>query len=229
MYLFLLSIFIHEAGHVIFGLLVGFKNTIIHIYPFGGISIFNIDLNTKIYKEFISLLGGIIFQLLFLLLVYKLYNMGYVTNHVYILINKINYLLISFNFMPILPLDGGRLLNLLFDYLFPYKLSYKISIFISIIFVFIFLFSNISIFRIILCMFLIKSIIIEIKNINIKYNNFLFERYIHNYKFYNIKVINNINYFKRDYYHIINSVMEEVYLSNLFDKRECSMLKYSCL
>ena len=72
MYIFLLIIFIHECGHAIFGLLVGFYHPIINIYPFGGLTIFNEELNTSIYKEFISLIGGIIFQILFFLL--SLYN-----------------------------------------------------------------------------------------------------------------------------------------------------------
>ena len=115
MYLFLITIFIHEYGHFLFGLLVGYKNTIINIYPFGGITQFNTDLNTPIYKEFISLIGGLLFQIVFLILINKLFYFGYITNHVYIILSRINFILISFNFMPVLPLDGGRLLFLIIE------------------------------------------------------------------------------------------------------------------
>ena len=47
---------------------------------------------------------------------------------------------------------------------------------------------------------------------------FLFERYKNNYSFKKIKRINNLNKFKRDYYHIINGVTERKYLSKLFDR-----------
>ena len=226
MYLFLITIFIHEYGHFLFGQLVGYKNTIINIYPFGGITQFNTDLNTPIYKEFISLIGGLIFQILFILVINKMYHFGYITNHVYIILNRINYLLISFNFMPILPLDGGKLFGIILDCFLPYKTSNIISIIISIIFTLIFLLSNISLFRIILSIFLIKSIALELINLKYKYNKFLFERYINKYNFKRIKFINSINCFKRDYNHFINNVYERKYLRNLFDKRGGSMLKY---
>ena len=226
MYLFLLIVFIHEYGHYIFGLLVGLKKTVINIYPFGGITIFNTDLNISILKEFISLIGGLVFQLLFFFIVSLFFNNGFITNHVYFIIKRINYILISFNFMPILPLDGGRLLNIFLDIFLPYKISNKITIFISILFIILFLCFHISVFRIVLGLFLIKCIIVEFKNINIKYNRFLFERYLNNYDFNRIRYIKNINYFKRDYIHFINNVYERKYLSNLFDKTNGSMLKY---
>ena len=226
MYLFLISIFVHEYGHFLFGLLVGYNNTIINIYPFGGITIFNTELNTPLYKEFISLIGGLIFQIIFMFLIYKLYNYGLITNHVYIIINRINFILISFNFMLITPLDGGRLLNIILQLFLPYKLSNIICIIVSSIFVIIFLISSISLFRILLCLFLIKNIIFEVINLENKYYSFLYERYINKYNFKRIVFINNINYFKRDCIHFINNVYERNYLSKLFDKRTENMLKY---
>ena len=226
MYLFLISIFIHEWGHFLFGLFVKYNHTEIHIYPFGGITIFNTDLNTPIYKEFISLLGGIIIQSFFLILVYYFYNYGFITSHVYTLINRINFIIISFNFMPILPLDGGKLMNLIFDIIFSYRLSNIISIIISVIFIVVFLISNISLFRIILSIFLIKCIIIETINFKNKYNKFLYERYVNNYNFKRVKIIKSINCFKRDCVHLINNVYERNYLAKLFDKRTVNMLKY---
>ena len=121
MYLFLLIIIIHEIGHVIFGYFVNFKYSTIIIYPFGGLTIYNEELNINSNKELISLLGGIIFQILFYLLILLLYNNLFITDHVFMIIKKINILLISFNFLPILPHDGGRLLCSILEKLFPYK------------------------------------------------------------------------------------------------------------
>ena len=45
MYLLLLTIFIHESGHYFFSSLVGFKYKEIIIYPFGGLTLYNEDLN----------------------------------------------------------------------------------------------------------------------------------------------------------------------------------------
>ena len=217
MYLFLLIIFIHESGHYIFSKIVNFKYSKIIIYPFGGLTLYNEDLNVSSNKELFSLLGGILFQLLFFLLIVKLFYLGFVTYRVYSIIKRINFLLISFNFMPIIPLDGGKLLNIILDKIFSYRTSNIISLIISMIFIVIFLVFNKTYYSIILSIFLIKSIYIELNNINIKYNKFILERYLNNYNFKKIKIIDNINKLKRDNYHIINNEFERNYLQNLFD------------
>ena len=217
-FLLLLIIFTHESGHYIFSKIININPKEIIIYPFGGITIYEVDLNIKISKELIILLGGIIFQLIFLLLIINLYYYGYITYRVFSVIKRINYILISFNFLPILPLDGGRLLNLILDKVFCYKISNIITIIISFLFIILFIFIDISVFRILLGLFLIKSIYIEISNIDFKYNKFLIERYINNYSFKKTIRINNIKRFKRDYYHIINGVKEHDFLNKLFDR-----------
>lgn len=217
-YLFLLTIFIHESGHYFFSIIVKFKFDKIIIYPFGGITLYNEELNVSINKELFVLIGGITFQLLFLMLIYFLYNNGIVNIRVFEIIRKINILLIQFNFLPILPLDGGKLINLIFDKIFSYRLSNILSIIVSIVFIIIFSILNKTFFALILVLFLIKSIIIEVNNLKYKYNKFLIERYIKKYNFKKLKHINNKYKFKRDYYHVINGIMENKYLSNLFDR-----------
>jgi len=218
-FLFLLIILIHEFGHLLFGCFLKLKNIEIILYPFGGITNYNCELNISIKKEFFCLIGGVLFQILFYILVIYLNNLDLLNASTYNKIHNIHIALLYFNFMPILPLDGGRIINIIFDKLFSYKLSYKLSILISIIFIIIFIFNNINIYGIILSIFLIKSIIIEIKSINIKYNKFLLERYLYKHEFNKLKIINNINNFKRDYYHIINNESETVFLSKLFDTK----------
>lgn len=172
---------------------MNFKYSEIIIYPFGGITNYNEDLNVSVNKELFTLIGGITFQLCFVYLIFILYQNNYVTYHTYNIINNINRLLVSYNFLPILPLDGGKLLNIILDKIFPYKFSFKISIIISIIFTIIFLISKRTYLGILLTIFLIKSIILEINNLKYKYNKFLLERYLNDYNFKRIKIINNIN------------------------------------
>lgn len=217
MYLFLLTIFIHESGHVIFGNIVNFKYSKIIIYPFGGLTIYNEDLNVNTNKELFALLGGITFQLLFYFLIVLLHNNSFITDHVFEIIKRINILLISFNFLPILPLDGGKLLNIITDKIFNYKLSNIISIIVSFIMLIIFLIKSKTIFSIILVLFLLKCLLIEINNLKLKYNQFLLERYLNDYNFKHIKHISNINNFKRDYYHYINNISEKKHLFDLFN------------
>ena len=219
MYLLLLIIFVHESGHYFFAKIVGFNSCKIVIYPFGGLTQYNEDLNTSTNKELFVLLGGIIFQLLFYYLTLVLYNNLYVTYHVFNIIKRINILLISFNFLPVLPLDGGKLLNIILDKIFSYKLSNIISIIISIIFIILFLVINKTILSLILVLFLLKSIYIEVISLDYKYNKFLLERYLNNYNFKKIKIIKNINKFRRDYSHIINNQFEKDYLNKLYNNK----------
>ena len=216
-YLFLITILIHECGHMIFAKIIGFKFDKIILYPFGGITIYNEDLNVNSNKELFVLLGGIIFQLLFFILLLILYNNLYITEHTFKIIKKLNIILISFNFMPVIPLDGGKLTNIILDKLFSYRLSNIISIIISIFFICLFILKNKTIFGIILTLFLIKSIIIEITNLKYKYNKFLLERYINKYKFKKTIIVSNIYKMKRDRKHIINNTFEHDFLCKLFD------------
>lgn len=219
-YILLLIIFIHEFGHFFISNLINIKANKIIIYPFGGLTIYDSDLNLNTNKELISLLGGITFQLLFYFLVVIIHNNNLMTHNVFNIIKRINIILISFNFLPILPLDGGRLLNILLDKIFPYKLSNKLTLIVSILFLALFIIYKRTILSILLFVFLLKEIILEINNIDNKYMTFLFERYKNNYSFKKIKRINNLNKFKRDYYHIINGVTERKYLSKLFDRND---------
>lgn len=217
-YLLLIIIFIHETGHYALAKINNLEIKKIVIYPFGGITILDCDLNTKINKELLTLLGGIVFQIIFFILITKIYQNNLITSHVYNLIKRINILLIEFNFLPVLPLDGGKLMNILLDKIFPYKLSHKISIVISIIFIIYFPLKNKTLISFLLSIFLIKNLIEEIRQHNIKYNKFLLERYLNKYKFNKTKIIKNKYYLKRDFYHIIDNTFEEKYLSKMFDR-----------
>lgn len=219
-YILLLIIFIHEFGHFFISNLINIKTNKIIIYPFGGLTIYDSDLNLNTNKELISLLGGITFQLLFYFLVVIIHNNNLMTHNVFNIIKRINIILISFNFLPILPLDGGRLLNILLDKIFSYKLSNKLTLIVSILFLALFIMYKRTILSILLFIFLLKEIILEINNIDNKYMTFLFERYKNNYSFKKIIRINNPNKFKRDYYHIINGITERKYLSKLFDRND---------
>lgn len=217
MYVLLLIISIHEFGHYIFGLLSKIKILEITIYPFGGVTILDCDLNISIKKEFMCLIGGIIFQILFFLFIRFLYQNNYITEHVYNLNKQINVLLISFNFLPIIPLDGGKLLNIFLDKIFSYKSSHNISIVISILFIVILPIIKRTYLSLILSLFLLCNIYEIIKQKEYRFNKFILERYIKKYKFKKIKIINKIDKIQRDKYHIIANKFEEEYLSKMFD------------
>ena len=86
-YILLLIIFIHEFGHFFISNLINIKANKIIIYPFGGLTIYDSDLNLNTNKELISLLGGITFQLLFYFLVVIIHNNNLMTHNVFNIIS----------------------------------------------------------------------------------------------------------------------------------------------
>ena len=100
------------------------------------------------------------------------------------LVKKYNYSILIFNLLPIVPLDGYRIVNIILNMYIPYSYSLKISGIISffsmfiITFLFLFFKIKLEISYIILFIFLIKKIINYFKDIPYLFNKFLIERYI---------------------------------------------------
>lgn len=108
---------IHELGHLLTGIVLGFKPNKIELTPFGlsiGFKINLKDYNKKIKKakaieekKIIIAMAGPVANLLIMFIIYKL-NINIYEK---IMIIYSNLLLILFNILPILPLDGGRILK----------------------------------------------------------------------------------------------------------------------
>lgn len=180
------------------GLFLKLKVKEINIYMFGGVTILNEDLNLPIYKEILFLVMGPVLQILFVLLIKLLYTIGYVNALTFDKIIIINKFLLTFNLLPILPLDGGKLVNNILDYFIPYKLSHKITIIISLLFIpFIFIINN-KLLGIVLIIFLLYKIYLEINNNKHKLNKLLLERKLKLYKFKKLKRINTFEEVKRN-------------------------------
>lgn len=165
---------------------------------FGGVTILDEELNVSIKKEIISLLMGPVTQLLFFLLIYSLYKEGYVSELTYTKFYNINILLFSFNLLPILPLDGGKLINNLIDLILSYNISHKLTIIISLISTFlIFTFDN-KLLIILLFIFLLIQNLEEIKIHKHKINKFILERKLKYHKYKKKHKIQNIKEIKRN-------------------------------
>lgn len=217
-----LIVIIHELGHVFFALLFHYKILNITIYPFGGITKINKDLNTPIYKELLIASGGVIFQLiLFLIINYLPLSIYFKSNFI-----KYNFSILFFNLLPIIPLDGSVILNSFLNMIFSYKKSYYIYFIISVIGIFLYLFTNIWFSLnnyLIISLFVIKTIYAW-KNYKFLLNRFLLERYInkYEYKFINTKE-GNLDILKIDTYQYFKEngkiVSEMTKLKERFDKQ----------
>ena len=193
-------IFVHELGHFLTAKYYRWNTDKIYIYPLGGITRFNDLINKSLKEELIIILMGPLFQIIFFLILvcFKVENIAF-----------FNWTLLLFNLLPIYPLDGGKILNILLACLLPYKTSYIITIhiaFISYFLLFIFLIINYkSLFLFIVLISLVFKIMDEYSKRNYYFNKFLLERYLNNYRYKKIKYITTINSMSREKTHFILS------------------------
>ncbi len=180
---FFLIIIIHELGHITSSLLYNWKIKKVSFGICGGFITYDENIDKPFKEEFIIAISGFLFQILFYLLAFFLYKNNYLDIKDMALIEKYHYPILLFNILPIIPLDGSKIMNILLNIFLPYKKSLKITYFISFLTMFLllfyFVFFNIKIecsYIMITC-FLVKKIFIFNRDIPHLFNRFLFERY----------------------------------------------------
>lgn len=202
--LFLL-IFVHELGHFITAIFFHVEVDKIYIYPFGGISKFHLSLNESLKKELLILIMGPLVQFVFYLFLLKL---DFFHNYQK-LIMVYNYTILTFNLLPIYPLDGGRLLNIILSFHVSFQKSLNVTFLISyftILLLAIYFFIHyFSINVIIIISFLWYKLKKEERNKNYLFDKFLLERYLNQYKFKRRKKVEDIKDFMRGRNHLVRS------------------------
>ena len=114
-------IIIHELGHYIIAKINKLNPEKIIIYPFGGITRMNNLVNTPISKELEVALSGILFQSIYYLIIVTLYDNNLIRDYIFNIYTTYHYSILIFNILPIHPLDGSIILNLLISKHLPYK------------------------------------------------------------------------------------------------------------
>ena len=212
---FMMLIIVHEIGHILVSLLFKWNIDKIIILPFGGLTKYNELINRPILEEFLVAIAGILFQIIFYILIKDYISYKY--------FNFINYFIIIFNLIPIYPLDGSKILNVFFNLITTYKNSILFTCIISyisiIILSIIFLKSNK------LITFILMFLLLEVNKLyKIRkelFNKFLLERYLKEFKFRKKKTINNVYKMKKDYKHLFyidgKYMTESYFLKKMFD------------
>lgn len=216
-------ILIHELGHFLMARLFNWNISSITIYPFGGCVKFNEKLNRPLYQELLILLNGPIFQILYFLLISIIYKNNLISLRDYQIFASYHKTLLIFNLLPIYPLDGGKLLNIVANYFLPYKKGNKIVIICSLLLSVCLIINIKNINLILMLILLICEIIIYYKNQDYLYNQFLLERYLNDYQFKRHKTIKDKNNMYKERKHIIfnnNTYQtEKDYLQERFSKK----------
>lgn len=168
--IFLVFIILHEIAHMITGMMLGFKPRVFKIQPFGvSIEFYNYNTyksNVQL-KRIVTYLAGPLSNLLFAFIIYIIRNNFYLKEEML----YTNFVIAIFNLIPILPLDGGKILKEIMKKIFGNKFaiifminSSKIILaLLSLLYsILIFKIKNVSIFLIILYMWYLY--VIEEKN-----------------------------------------------------------------
>jgi len=216
-------ILFHEMGHYIIAKINHLNPKKIIIYPYGGITIINNLINTKIVKELFVAISGVIFQTMYYLIIIILYKNNLIRDYIFNIFTKYHYSILIFNILPIHPLDGSKILNLLLSLYLPYKLVNKLSIVISIltgITILLINYYTLNYTTILIITVIVDNLIKYYKNINYLFNKFLLERYLYKINLTKTKQITKIDNMYKEKYHIIKEnnhyLTEKQYLNNHF-------------
>ena len=188
-------IIIHEFGHYLVSYYFKWNIDKINIYPFGGLIKYNEKIDKPLFEEFLISISGPIFQIIIYIVLLIFIKDDKFLN----ILNNYNYNILLFNFIPIIPLDGSKVINVLFNKIFNFRISYYLLLIISIVCNFLLLINHKNI--LINC-FLLYELFIYIKNKDYIFNRFILEKYLYN-DYYKYIYINSIKKLKRNKRHLI--------------------------
>lgn len=188
-YIELLTLFgivvIHELGHVVAAQHYGWKVAEIQLLPFGGVAVIDEQGSVTAVEEIVVALAGPLQNALMiaLALVMKstaLWSDGWVDYFV-----QANMWIALFNLLPILPLDGGKVLQALLSYRISYYHTLKLTIWMSIVMsgallsmsIYNYPFSGLNLNVLVIAVFLLATNGYSYRDMNYKFMRFLIGRH----------------------------------------------------
>ena len=123
---YLLALFFHEAGHVCAASRLGLSMTVIELTPFGGMMQIAESETLLGLKGFLLAAAGILVNLVCLLLTAFLLSLHTTPFLIYFLLA--HFAMLTVNLIPVLPLDGGRMLLALLAARFPRVRVWKLML-----------------------------------------------------------------------------------------------------
>ena len=175
-------VFIHEMGHSFAAQYYKWRIRKIELLPFGGVAEVEEYGNRPLKEEFVVLLAGPLQHIWLIGLSFFLLNFQWWSETDHLIFIQHNLMIALFNLLPIWPLDGGKLLYLLFSARLPFHKAHIIALKWS-LFMF-FLFTMISLYLLpfhlnlwIVLIFLLFSHYFEWKQHHYVFMRFLMDRY----------------------------------------------------
>ncbi|OLN23486.1 hypothetical protein BTO30_05870 [Domibacillus antri] len=121
-------IFVHELGHAAAAKFCGWRIVKIEFLPFGGKLETNEHAGRPLAEEWLVVLSGPFMHMPLAAAFFCLLHTGVVEPDVYSLLIQLNVLILLFNLLPVLPLDGGKMILLLLSAVRPYYDAYRMAI-----------------------------------------------------------------------------------------------------
>lgn len=175
-FIYFLITLIHELGHVVVAKLFKLKINKIQLLAIG----FNAEIDgldyTDSLKELLITLAGPLTYFISIYLLKYMYQVDFISYNAFIQANQVNKFDFFFNLLPILPLDGGRILKIINDNFFTSKKSMSITFIFSMIFTCLFIYYTHNSPQWLMYIFLIVTNVTFIININKKWKLFLINR-----------------------------------------------------
>jgi len=187
-YIELLTLFgiviIHELGHVVAARYYGWEVSEVQLLPFGGVAVIEEQGGGTAWEEIVVAMAGplqnaIMIILAFIMKSTSLWNDGWVDYFV-----QANIWIALFNLLPILPLDGGRILQAILSYRISYYYTLKLTIWMSLVMsgallsaaVYSYPNSGLNLNLLVIAIFLLATNWYSYRNLNYKFIRFLLGR-----------------------------------------------------
>ena len=224
-------ILIHELGHYLMCIKYKVKVNKIIIYPYGGLIKLDDVINRDIDEELLIAIMGIFFQTMYYTIILILYKNNYLREHIFNIYTMYHYSMLIFNILPIYPLDGFKIFNLILSKVMYFNLANYISLIISIIMIIIVFIKGINNYSYMMLIFiLIDNTYKYYKGLKHLYNKFILERYLHKYNYKQFKIVNNQNKMYKNKFHIFkignNYIKEKEYLKFIFETPTLYLTKH---
>jgi stage IV sporulation protein FB len=113
-------VLVHEIGHVTAAKGFGWRVKEVFLLPFGGEAVVEELGNVPVWQEVVVTLAGPLQNLWMIVIAYSLQWLGLIPEQWSAYFIQANLLIALFNLLPVLPLDGGKLLQSVMSLWLPY-------------------------------------------------------------------------------------------------------------
>jgi stage IV sporulation protein FB len=177
-----LIIFVHEMGHAACAHFFSWRIKKIQLLPFGGVAEMDEHGNRPLKEELLVIVAGPLQHIWLVGVAYCLFLGSVISPKTFDLFLYHNLVILIFNLLPIWPLDGGKLLYLIFSYKHSFFEAHKRMLFVScliagLILIGMLLYSPNNLNLWVILSFLFFSIIMEWRKRHYVFMRFLLERY----------------------------------------------------